>query len=142
MGCMRLGARGQVQAPAIGARAAGERLVSCAPRRACPPLSLPDPRKIMPRPIHVALIGQKFMGRAHSNAWNQVGRFFDGPRPVHLHTVAARDKSELIPFARRWGWEHCSDNWRSLAALEEVELVDLILAIIQELMELIQVFQQ
>jgi predicted dehydrogenase len=78
----------------------------------------------MPRPIHVALIGQKFMGRAHSNAWNQVGRFFDGPRPVHLHTVAARDKSELIPFARRWGWEHCSDNWRSLAALEDVELVD------------------
>ncbi|MEO2163132.1 MAG: Gfo/Idh/MocA family oxidoreductase [bacterium] len=78
----------------------------------------------MPRPIHVALIGQKFMGRAHSNAWNQVGHFFDGPRPVHLHTVAARDQSELIPFAKRWGWDSCSDDWRSLASIDEVELVD------------------
>ena len=78
----------------------------------------------MPRPIHVALIGQKFMGRAHSNAWHQVGHFFDGPRPVHLHPVAPRDQGELIPFAKRWGWDHCSDDWRSLASIDEVELVD------------------
>jgi len=78
----------------------------------------------MPRPIHVALIGQKFMGRAHSNAWNQVGRFFDGARPVSLHTVAARDLAELVPFAERWGWQHSSDDWRLLASNDDIELVD------------------
>ncbi len=78
----------------------------------------------MPRPIHVALIGQKFMGRAHSNAWNQVGRFFEGPRPVHLHTVAARDLAELEPFARRWGWQRAVGDWRTIAEDEAIDLVD------------------
>ena len=55
----------------------------------------------MARPLHVALIGQKFMGRAHSNAWSQAGRFFDLPRPVVLHTAAARDEAELTAFAER-----------------------------------------
>ena len=38
--------------------------------------------------INVALVGQGFMGRTHSNAWGQVSKFFQTPvRPV-LHTVA------------------------------------------------------
>ena len=28
------------------------------------------------RTLNVAMIGYDFMGRAHSNAWRQVGRFF------------------------------------------------------------------
>ena len=32
------------------------------------------------RKLNVAMIGYDFMGRAHSNAWRQVGRFFqDAP---------------------------------------------------------------
>ena len=31
----------------------------------------------MVREMHVALIGQKFMGRAHSNAYSQVRKHFD-----------------------------------------------------------------
>ena len=29
--------------------------------------------------INVALIGQGFMGRTHSNAWGQVNKFFKPP---------------------------------------------------------------
>ena len=32
-------------------------------------------------PINVALIGYAFMGRAHSNAYRQVGPFFSPKRP-------------------------------------------------------------
>lgn len=78
----------------------------------------------MKRPIPVALIGQKFMGRAHSNAWSQVARFFDLELTPELHIVAARDKRELAPFAQRWGWEKWTDDWRIIAADAEVELVD------------------
>ena len=78
----------------------------------------------MPKPIAVALIGQKFMGRAHSNAYGQVGRFFDLPRPVRMHTIAARDRQELEEFARRWGWENTTDDWRELGESEEIDLVD------------------
>ncbi|MDA1266418.1 MAG: Gfo/Idh/MocA family oxidoreductase [Planctomycetota bacterium] len=74
--------------------------------------------------INVALIGQKFMGRAHSNAWGQVGRFFDLPRKVNLHTIAARDKAELEPFAEKWGWGQASGDWRELCENPEIDLVD------------------
>ena len=30
-------------------------------------------------PLNICLIGQTFMGRAHSNAWLKAPRFFDGP---------------------------------------------------------------
>lgn len=78
----------------------------------------------MAKPLHVALIGQKFMGRAHSNAWSQVGRYFDLPREVVQHTIAARDVAELEPFARRWGWRHACGDWRELCQDEEIDLVD------------------
>ncbi|MFT7679099.1 MAG: putative dehydrogenase [Planctomycetota bacterium] len=78
----------------------------------------------MSRPLQVALIGQKFMGRAHSNAWSQVGRFFDLARNPAQHTICARNKEELAPFAKRWGWANHTTDWRSLAQNPEVDLVD------------------
>ena len=78
----------------------------------------------MPKPIQSALIGQKFMGRAHSNAFGQVTRFFDLPRPPAMHTVAARDAEELAAFAARWGWANHTTRWRDIAANPEIELVD------------------
>jgi predicted dehydrogenase len=78
----------------------------------------------MHRPLHVALIGQKFMGRAHSNAWGQAPHFFDLPRPVVLDTVAARDEEELAAFADRWGWRRWTTRWQDLAQDPDVELVD------------------
>jgi predicted dehydrogenase len=78
----------------------------------------------MTRPLPVALIGQQFMGRAHSNAWGQAGRVFDGPRRPLLHAVAARDARSLEAFAGRWGWSRWTDDWRTLAGDPAVELVD------------------
>jgi predicted dehydrogenase len=79
---------------------------------------------VMSKPLNVALIGQKFMGRAHSNAWGQVNRFFDLPRRVVMHTVAARNADELSEFARRWGWEKSTTDWRTIADDREIDLVD------------------
>ena len=42
------------------------------------------------REINVAMIGEGFMGRTHSNAWSQVTKFFKPPvRPV-MHTSCGR----------------------------------------------------
>ncbi|TAJ23283.1 MAG: Gfo/Idh/MocA family oxidoreductase [Planctomycetota bacterium] len=79
----------------------------------------------MLEPISIALIGQKFMGRAHSNAWRQVARFFDVPFEPILHTVAGRDAAELEAFAQRWGWARATTDWSSIAGDETVELVDI-----------------
>ena len=79
----------------------------------------------MPRKTcRIALIGQQFMGRAHSNAWLQVPRFFDVPRDPDLHTIAARDQSTLPAFARRWGWANWTTNWKDIVKNDDIDLVD------------------
>jgi predicted dehydrogenase len=78
----------------------------------------------MPRTLGIALIGQQFMGRAHSNAWGQVARFFELPVTPRQVTICARDAATLGPFALRWGWERYATDWRLLLDDPEIDLVD------------------
>lgn len=77
------------------------------------------------RSIHVALIGSKFMGRAHSNAFLNVAKFFDVPLKPVMHTISARNAKDLESFAARWGWQHWTTDWRQAATDPEVGLVDI-----------------
>jgi len=78
----------------------------------------------MPPSIGIGLIGQQFMGRAHSNAWGQVGKFFELPVMPRLVAISARDPDTLGPFALRWGFERYTTDWRLLAHDPEIQLVD------------------
>lgn len=78
------------------------------------------------RPVHVCLVGQKFMGRTHSNAYLKAARFFhDLPRVPVMHTIAGRSAGELQEFAARWGWSHASTDWRSAVSDPAIDLVDI-----------------
>ncbi len=79
----------------------------------------------MKPPIRVALIGQKFMGRAHSNAWGQVNRFFDVPLAAVMDTVAARDEREIGVFAAKWGWARSTARWQDIVRDDSIGLVDI-----------------
>jgi predicted dehydrogenase len=75
--------------------------------------------------INVALLGSKFMGRAHSNAWLNVGKFFAvDPLPV-MHTVVGRNAAELAAFATRWGWSQSTTDWREAVTAPDIGLVDI-----------------
>ena len=78
----------------------------------------------MVRTLEVALIGQAFMGRAHSNAWRQATKFFDLPLEPGLHTVCGRDAAALAAFATRHGWRKRTTRWQDVAAEPEIDLVD------------------
>ena len=41
--------------------------------------------------LNVALIGYKFMGKAHSQAWRTVGRFFDLDAEPVMKVICGRD---------------------------------------------------
>ena len=77
-----------------------------------------------PPSICTAMLGQAFMGRAHSNAFRQVGPAFAPSLTPRMKTVAGRDAATLAPFAQRMGWEAWTDDWRTIASDPEVELVD------------------
>ncbi len=79
----------------------------------------------MSKPLNVALVGTKFMGRAHSNAWLKVGKFFDLPCIPVMHTIDDLDEVGLKQFACRWGWQHYTTNYKSVLKNPEIGLVDL-----------------
>ena len=74
--------------------------------------------------LGIALLGSKFMGKAHSNAWAQVGRFFDLPMTPRMEVAAARDAAHLATFAARWGWQRWTTNWEEAVSDPEVAVVD------------------
>jgi predicted dehydrogenase len=79
----------------------------------------------MAKPLNIGMIGYGFMGRAHSNAYNRVGNFFDLEyRPV-LKAVCARDAEKAKAFADNWGYESIETDWRKLLARNDIDAVDI-----------------
>src|SRR5438309_4934102 len=74
--------------------------------------------------VNVCLIGHKFMGRTHSNAYLKVDKFFNLPAVPVMHTVVGRNLGELKAFADRWGWQNVADDWREAVAHPGIQLVD------------------
>ena len=73
---------------------------------------------------NVALLGQKFMGRAHSNAYLKASRFFNVPIQPVMHTIVGLDLISLAPFADRWGWKKYSTAWKDVVKDPAIDLVD------------------
>lgn len=76
--------------------------------------------------INVALIGQGFMGRTHSNAWGQVAKFFKTPLKPVMHTVFGQPEENPAAYAENWGWKNSSTNWEELVRSPEIGLVDVV----------------
>lgn len=75
--------------------------------------------------LNVAIIGTKFMGKAHSNAWKNAPHFFDLERMPVLKVACGRNAAELADFARTWGWEETATDWRSVVERPDVDIVDI-----------------
>jgi predicted dehydrogenase len=79
----------------------------------------------MSQSIAIGMIGYKFMGKAHSNAYRQIGQFFDLPLTPRLKTISGRDKPKVEKMAQRWGWENAVDDWRRVIDDPEIKVVDI-----------------
>lgn len=76
--------------------------------------------------INVALIGQGFMGRSHSNAWGQVAKFFKPPIKPVMHTVFGQPEEKPQIFADNWGWQHAATDWEAVVRSPEIGLIDVV----------------
>ncbi|HXW91521.1 MAG TPA: Gfo/Idh/MocA family oxidoreductase [Terriglobales bacterium] len=75
--------------------------------------------------LNVAMIGCGFMGRAHSNAFRQVGCFFDMPYELRPRVACARKPDVVENFARQWGWEEAQTDWQSVVTRKDIDVVDI-----------------
>jgi predicted dehydrogenase len=74
--------------------------------------------------INVALIGYQFMGKAHSNAYRQVARFFSPTLTPRLRVICGRTPAKVRAAARDLGWEEAATDWREVVNRRDVDLVD------------------
>lgn len=75
--------------------------------------------------INVALLGYKFMGKAHSNAYRQVGRFFPGKYQFRMKVLCGRDRKAVEEAARLFGWEEVETDWRKVMERKYIDVVDI-----------------
>jgi predicted dehydrogenase len=76
--------------------------------------------------INVALIGHQFMGKAHSNAYRQVSKFFPGKLEPRLKVICGKaSKEELEATARQFGWEESDPDWRRVVERKDIDVVDI-----------------
>ncbi len=77
------------------------------------------------KPLNIGLVGYGFMGRTHSNAFLQAGRFFDLPFQPVLKAVCARNRERVQSFAQNWGYDSVETDWRKLVERNDIDLVDI-----------------
>ncbi|WP_353722475.1 Gfo/Idh/MocA family oxidoreductase [Dyadobacter sp. 676] len=81
----------------------------------------------MKKQINIGIVGYKFMGRAHSNAWIKAPLFFDTPSTPVLKAACGRHQESLSEFAKNWGWEQTETDWRKLITRPDIDIVDIAL---------------
>lgn len=75
--------------------------------------------------LNIGIVGYGFMGRAHSNAYRQVNRFFDCDYQPVLKVACGRNKERVEAFAENWGYEETTQDWRELIERADIDAVDI-----------------
>jgi predicted dehydrogenase len=71
------------------------------------------------------MIGYKFMGKAHSNAWRQVSRFFDVPLEPEMAVICGRNHAGVTAAAHQLGWQEISTKWQDVIARPDIDAIDI-----------------
>jgi predicted dehydrogenase len=74
-------------------------------------------------PLHIALIGSGFMGRAHALAFAAADRTFDLPRAPRVTILADRDLPTATTAAASLGIPRATGDWREAIADASIDMV-------------------
>lgn len=75
--------------------------------------------------LNVAIIGQNFMGKAHSNAWKKASFFFDLAVEPVLKVACGQNQTNLKAFADNWGWEETESDWQKVVERDDIDIIDI-----------------
>src|SRR5690349_503559 len=81
-------------------------------------------RPMAKKQVNIALIGYQFMGKAHSNAYRQVGRYFDLDVEPVMKVLCGRDEKKVRVAQEKFGWQEIATNWEEVITRKDIDLVD------------------
>ncbi|QYR20701.1 Gfo/Idh/MocA family oxidoreductase [Paenibacillus sp. sptzw28] len=75
--------------------------------------------------VRVGMIGYKFMGKAHSNAYRALPMFFPKVLKPEMKAICGRDPEGVEQARAQFGWESAETDWRKLIARNDIDLIDI-----------------
>ncbi len=75
--------------------------------------------------LNVGLVGYKFMGKAHSNAYARLGMFFDCDAQVNRRAICGRDPEWVAKAADKLGWDSYETSWEALVNRNDIDIIDI-----------------
>jgi predicted dehydrogenase len=75
--------------------------------------------------LKIAVVGQGFMGRAHSFGWMRAATLDATRLRPELTVLCGRNRQALAQHATEYGFAGWSDNWPEVVCSDKVDLVDI-----------------
>lgn len=75
--------------------------------------------------VRVGMVGYKFMGKAHSNAYRALPMFFPDSIKPEMKAICGRDPEGLEKARTQFGWESSETDWKQLVARDDIDLIDI-----------------
>lgn len=75
--------------------------------------------------INIGLIGYKFMGKAHSNAFSMLPMFFNTTDNIVRKVICGRDGAMVSKAAEKFGFQESMTSWKELIKREDIQVIDI-----------------
>jgi predicted dehydrogenase len=78
--------------------------------------------------LNIGMLGHGFMGRVHSHAYATIPHIFpDLTCAPRLNTVSGMQQDQPEQFARQFGYERWTNDWRAVVDDPEIDIIDVCL---------------
>ncbi|CAM4486168.1 putative dehydrogenase [Paenibacillus endophyticus] len=75
--------------------------------------------------VRVGMVGYKFMGKAHSNAYRALPMFFPDSIKPEMTAICGRDPQGLEQAKTQFGWQSSETDWKELVKRDDIDLIDI-----------------
>jgi len=75
--------------------------------------------------VRIGMVGYKFMGKTHSNAYRVLPMFFPNAVKPEMKVICGRDPVALEQARAQFGWEEGVTDWSELLTRSDIDLIDI-----------------
>ena len=75
--------------------------------------------------LNIGMVGYKFMGKAHSNAYRTLPMFFPESTTPKMKVICGRNTEAVESAAKQFGWDEYTSDWKDLLTREDIDLIDI-----------------
>jgi predicted dehydrogenase len=76
--------------------------------------------------VRIGMVGYKFMGKAHSNAYRNLPFYFNAEVEPVMQAIAGRNEEAVKEAAEKMGWATYETDWRRLIERDDIDLIDIV----------------